>query len=295
MSIENFVKSLMPEFEKSSILNDIENSRKALTEITIPAYTQAEKSMKVAGWKSGTHDYIQQTFVAETKHRNIKDVPGTIILGLNNAVKSLDILSGLVEDNFRQEVTAASLTYKKAAIIQVISAITMFGDYALRLLNILLIAETKGMSSEEFRTSKQREFVYLNRDLRAFCAVLKIMLDGPAKVKSQISGSAELIIHPDKATAVKAVQGPSAVNAFPALGFTVIWNPIYHIRMRWAEFQVARLRAAKERKEILQLRLLYLERQREGKSDAALERQIEYTQNRINDMDYKIHELTLGD
>lgn len=65
-------------------------------------------------------------------------------------------------------------------------------------------------------------------------------------------------------------------------------NPIYHIRMAIAEWQVARYNAAIEEKRALEYRLLALKASSDGKKDAKLEEAIEYSEARLAKLNYKL-------
>ena len=58
--------------------------------------------------------------------------------------------------------------------------------------------------------------------------------------------------------------------------------------MRWAENQADAYKLALEEKRMLEYRLLLLKRQREGKTDAKLEKEIAIIEDRIARLAYKI-------
>ena len=65
-------------------------------------------------------------------------------------------------------------------------------------------------------------------------------------------------------------------------------NPIYHIRIRIAEWQAAKYQEAKEERSMVELRLLSLKELKSGKDNARLEQQIEYNQERLSKLTAKI-------
>lgn len=292
MSIERFVQAMLPEFDKANINNDITSTRTVIVDLAIPAFEAAVKWDKDFKFKSGVFEGVNKEITVGARIKDNKSLVQRVLHGLKNAQANLDVLSQLVDDNFTQEVTAVSMTYKKANILQLVSAISSFADYSLKLLNILYICEANNYSYTQFRAERQREFIYLNKNMTGFVATLAACYNGPKDVAKAIDNSAELLVDETKSAAYRQTMEGGKLNAFSALNFTVILSPIYHVRMRIAEWQVARIKAARERKEVLQLRLLHLERQREGRKDAGIERQIEHTQSRIDDLDYKIKELT---
>jgi hypothetical protein len=58
-----------------------------------------------------------------------------------------------------------------------------------------------------------------------------------------------------------------------------------------AEWQANRYKAARDTKRLLELRLLNMQMQQQKTPDAALEKDIEYTTNRIKNLDFKIKDM----
>ena len=74
--------------------------------------------------------------------------------------------------------------------------------------------------------------------------------------------------------------------------FIPAWlNIIYHVRLGIAEWQVGRYNAAKEELKVIQLRKLHLERLRDGKADAAIEKEIAYLEERAQKLNYKLRQM----
>lgn len=293
MSIESFVSAMLPEFDKQKIKAQLETTRRELIELAIPSYEAAVTWDKQFHFKSGTYDYLLTSIRSSIKVTG-KTMPAMVLNCLKNANANLDILGALVDNQFQSEVTAASITYKKANILQLISGISMFVDMSLKMLNVLYIAESSQMSRTAFLAETQREFVWIKKNFSAWLATADV-LNLPVKgVGNAIDSTSEMVVDPAKTMAYRQTVGATALSPFPSLNFSVILSPVYHISMRIAEWQVRRYKAAKVRKEILELRLLALQKEREGKKDAALEKQIVYTQGRINDLDLDIKDMEEG-
>jgi hypothetical protein len=61
-------------------------------------------------------------------------------------------------------------------------------------------------------------------------------------------------------------------------------NPIYHLRSILAEWQAKRYKYNKERKALLELRLLQLNMKNSNTSDPKVQKEIEYIQSRVDDL-----------
>jgi len=67
-----------------------------------------------------------------------------------------------------------------------------------------------------------------------------------------------------------------------------IGNPIYHIRLFLIDIDLLKLERLKEKKRLLELRLLELQ----GKNDPKIKKQIEYYEDKLNKLELKIEKLT---
>lgn len=61
--------------------------------------------------------------------------------------------------------------------------------------------------------------------------------------------------------------------------------------MMIADWQVSRYKAAQEEKRMLEFRLLKLKLQSTGKADAKLDQNIEYTEQRLQQLNFKLHKM----
>ena len=75
------------------------------------------------------------------------------------------------------------------------------------------------------------------------------------------------------------------------LGFTTVSsNPIYHLRLLVAEAQANRYKEASELKQVLELRILNLAKANQNSPDAHLQKEILYTQSRVDAATAKMRE-----
>lgn len=88
--------------------------------------------------------------------------------------------------------------------------------------------------------------------------------------------------------------GSSVLELLKGSGFVsmsrsgFIGNPIYHLRMWWADFQHSRYESLKENKAATEAILLDLRLKKEGTNDPNLDKQIKYYEEKLESMQYKI-------
>jgi len=181
-----------------------------------------------------------------------------------------------------------------------IESISFATDYANKYLNYIYVIEAAELSeSEENETFLDQinasimpaEVRFLRDRFVDFCTVMDTLSKPTAKLKADFEDIPDVAITAAGDQIVQRSIGPSKLDPFRHGFVPLVMNPIYHIRMRVADYQHYRYEQAKATKDILQLRKLKLERQLAGKPDAAIEKQIEYTQKRIDELTLQIRKV----
>jgi hypothetical protein len=68
-------------------------------------------------------------------------------------------------------------------------------------------------------------------------------------------------------------------------------NPIYHFRLMIAEWQANRYKSYKEKKKLLEVKLLRLRLLREGKRDPKLDKEIDYIESLVGKLEYSMSKM----
>jgi hypothetical protein len=128
-----------------------------------------------------------------------------------------------------------------------------------------------------------------------FCLAVNALGQDKNRIEKAIDNIPEVLLSIDTGEVVVGTFSqdrldPLALHAFSS----TTSNPIYHIRMVFAERQVAKFKRNKELKKVLELRLLNLMSLREDKEDAKLEHEIQYTQGRVKNLDFEIRKMEEG-
>lgn len=289
MKILNYIESLLPTISKDTIAEDISITRSILEETTIPAYSSASDIFK--GWKFKSNE-VEGLFT--TIKRNVDFGRGNVIEGINEAlplvIENLDMMGQMAHKILTEEVSSAGISYRRANILQFIEAVSFVSRYASKLLLYVFIAETHHAGgSESLRsnlTPAENEWVVSNAVY--FARVFAAVSGKPHVVKSQIEDVPDIIVNKDNADILPNTLGAKKIDPF-SMGFIpVVLNPFYHIGLMRAEYQAARYNKAKDELEVVRLRKFRLEKQMEGKSDAALEKEIDYMERRVQTLEAKI-------
>ena len=87
-------------------------------------------------------------------------------------------------------------------------------------------------------------------------------------------------------------EARKTAKSHPEIISTFIGNPIYHLRLLLVDLQMLRLETLKERKRILELKVLELkQKETTGKVDPKLKQQIQYYEDKIKKVNMKIDKI----
>ncbi len=300
MNIVTFFKSLLPNFAKQTVLEDIRADRIILTTVVLPAY---EDALRAFGSRKFVNESLQKDW--EIYRRSVKGAFGSnTIMAIEKSLKpmlsKLDLIEELVEKDYTEDIEGTGITYYKAAVLQMLESIGFASDFAIKYLNYVYVIESAELndSDEETKVIDELNAAIVPADVRFiherfqdFCTVMDVLAKPTDKVKSEFEEIPDITVTAAGDKAVQATMGATKLDPFGHGFVPLVMNPIYHVRMQVAEWQHYRYEKAKQEKEALQLRKLRLERLEQGKHDPAIEKQIEYTQKRIEDLDAHIRKV----
>lgn len=292
MELKNFFISLLPNFEKDRVIEDLRITKAELKDITSPAYNHAMVFMKSWKFKSPQLQGFQDSF-----DRLVKGQGNFIVViskGLPSVLECLEEIESQIERTYLADVASQGLTYAKAQLLQATEAAGFVAKYARKLLDYTYISEAQqfedsGIVMADALTPAQQEWITAN--FVNFCTAFSALSGQPDDLRKKLADIPDVVVTQDNLQTLPHSVGMTKIDPLK-LGLIPIWmNPIYHVRMRVTEWQVSRYHAAKEDLKILQLRRLHLKQLSEGKNDVKLVNEIKYMEGRIQDLEYKIKKL----
>lgn len=293
MFLSNFIKFLLPAFEKDRLISDLRVTRGELVELQ-GAYDVASKLLK--NWKFQNEE-VSDKVASFKRIMSTGDNPIVWIdEHLNDVLKNLQQLEDIAVSVLGNSVSGNGLTYKQASVVKYSDAMFLVAKYARKFLNWVYVMETShfGSSKQITDSISKYELKWLDETLVDFCNALKSTSSDPAKVAVGFTEIPEIQVSASDPESLRATVGETKLDPLK-LGFIASKaNPIYYIRMLVAEFQVRRYKEMKEELSLLQLRRMNLEKRKAGKQDANLERQIEYVESRAQKLSYEISEMEAG-
>lgn len=294
MKLQNFLNSLLPNFGKSRLLSDIDCIRKDLNETTLPplkniASTFGSRKFKNE-WVSNTDLLFRQGVSFKYKGNFLN----AIFESVENMVKNVDIVETLVNEYYSDEVVRDGMTLIRVNILQYLETMTFVLRYTRRLLVLVMTMETEEFAAPDDKQDPDytpAELSWVTENMSAFITGLGIMAIDKVALDKRFKTIPDINVNSETVDTTTAVVGVSKMDPF-GFGFIgVKANPIYHIRIAMAEYQVEQYKLAKEQKQSLEFKLLRLKQLDDGKENAKLEKQIAYTQQRINALTFSIKEM----
>ena len=283
MSILKFAASLLPRIGRDRIEEDLGLLITELNTVTIPALKLAQDSLG-KGLKSKEGQAIEKQYRAYIRNPEKGGLISSMLVRMEAASKLLGVLQGHVEKGFEKELFIAGLTLRKATALRLIEITGFASLYCLRLMNYLYIMEANTTGAEHYVTDNMSpgEIKRIKNHVFEFATALNAIGQPTDKVQKTLDSIPEVLVGPHAQTALAAFGAfstdPFALGSMS--GFT--YNPIYHIGLIVGEFQSTRAKQARELRSMLELRALYLERQKTNSPDAGLDQEISVVRGRID-------------
>lgn len=303
MKLLNFVKALLPRLEKDNILEDLRITISELDNVVYPAYQSASEYFKSNKFQSDANQKLSITFYRSFNNNKVirqSNMVGDIYKRLQFIKENAVYVSSQIEELFERDIIADGLTAKKAILIRTAEIISFISRFSSDFLSYLYVNEAVQLNADvedSLRLSKEK-MDFIEKNLSKFSAALSDLGIPNKDFTKIILEVPELNVGGKFSHAVAGVYKETDIDPISTgfiNGFT--YNPIYHIRLTIAEWQAGRYKANKDKKKMLELRLLHLKLQQENKNDSKLEQEIIYIQSRIDKLERYINtvEKELGE
>lgn len=294
MNILKFLQGLVPSFERRRVLEDLHFKSDELKETVLPCYKQAADSLSSFQFQ----DAELKKWAAKFANGHKTGIKGNHIVVIAEVTKRLSdnmhVIERAVNSVFADDIVAAGLTFRKASLLQYIEYIAFFLTYSRKALLWTYIAETSMIDMKPGVISKELskgEMEWLIGNADSFFRVCEMMAIKANAFEKALADIPEMVIRPENLDMVNRTVGESTLDPFRANLIPARGNPIYAIRMRVAEWQVARYDAAKQEKRALEFRLLNMQQSMKGKEDPKVQQAIEYHEARLSRLNFKLKEM----
>lgn len=297
MKIIQFVKGLLPHFEKSKVIEDLRISIGELDSIVVDNYNQASEHFRTNRLKSDNNKDLSDAFYKNfdlQKGSKQASFVGDISKRAAFIKKNAEYVLESVEELFERDIIAEGLTVRKALLIRAAESVSFISKFSVDLLNLVYVNEAIESNAELEESLKLAPATVklVNNNITKFARLLSDYGIPNDSFKKLIQELPEVVINSKTANSVMGLYNEKDIDPFAnsyVVGFT--GNPIYHIRLLVAEWQASRYKANKDKKKMLELRLLHLTLVQDKKNDPKLEQEIAYIQSRIDKTERYLREV----
>ena len=300
INIAGFVKKLLPSFDKGDLESDLEISIEAISTIQ-ETYANLEQIIKVSKFNAKANKDLVKEFYKEIevgKHKvklsPLKNIASDTGILFKNIKANGDYLLKEISDAVNDVVVSQALTAYKANLLRCVAHYYFMTRFALDLANFFYVCEAEDsgmeMSKEYMLNHKQKEFVI--KHMWIYVRMLGVYGNDPEDFKEKLSAIDDVTLPKEQVDEIVDTYGSHKVDMINNLPSGFIGSPIYSIRLIFATWEADRYKNLKDKKKLLELRYLHLKLMKEqNQSDVTMEKEINYLQKRITDIDYKIAKI----
>lgn len=301
MSVINYLGSLLPSYEASSLKDDLDANAKELTGLILPAYEALAEL--IAGGA------IRDKAVAEHSAYFVKEMRDSELVFKNlrnpnmfeyvaETIKNIGTLTPYLRDRIDKDIgrklITNGITFNRQTLLQFCEVIEFFSTYAKIFINYATHAELASVDESRIkvRAVGPDDIEYLQLRRHTFTVVCRILGTPVTKLAAEYGEIPDMAIDADSFKEVQSVIGSSRIDP---MGFASVPFPIsivYHARMKWADYQMDRYDDTVSTAKAVEYRvLLYRKRIDTGEGDASIERLLEIQEDRLMELRRKRERL----
>lgn len=292
-----YIKSLMPHLGKDDVLEDARITKSELELTVIPAVRQAAEHFKVSKFQSVEVKNLSTIFFRNydlAKSSSSVNIASEIYSKLPFVSENLNFIEKEFESVSNPDILTEAITAKKAILIRALDQISFISRYTLDLLTYIYVQETAAADPQaegELGISKitaQRVI----QNVAVFANLLTVYGNKSFMLEKRLDHIPEVLLSEKTVDSVSSTFDADKLDPLNIpFAMNFFYNPIYHVRLIVAEWQASRYKANKDKKKMLELRLLYLKMLGDDKKDASVEKEIAYTQERIDSLEYSMKKM----
>lgn len=293
--IFDFINGLLPGLKKESILEDLRVSLDSYDKNLTPVLdkiTALHKDKFKSQNARDLNDAFNRAYKGAIKGRpnmllTLKEASSNIRVNADFVVKCL-------EEILESNVIPDGITSRKATMIRLAKQITFLVEYSLDLMNVILTNEAIHLNSElqESMEVSKGAMIRVEKNLIRFAYAVADFSKKPDDFVKLYKKMKDIYVGGSNSKNAAAAASEIEIDPYDSrLVHNVAYNPIYHVRMAIAGWQARRYQNAKEKKKLLELRVLQLKAEYDNKKDPKILNEINYTQNRVDKIDRELHEV----
>lgn len=194
-------------------------------------------------------------------------------------------LKTLIDRDMQDTLINKTMNAKSAAIVKILQDIAAMNSYMLDLLYYLIV-------DERITNLPKIKLKRIKEDIPKFTEMFKVYGYNFGTLIEEVRKVSDEPLPEDK-TRIDVIDAILNNNGklvnLPAAGF--VNNPIYHFRMWLVDRDVKKYESLKEKKQLIELRLMELKLEQEDAHDPNLSKQVKYYEEKLADIEYSIEKF----
>lgn len=288
----DFIKTLDPRIQKASVIKDMDAIISEMGSYVLPMVkSMADTSTSAplnSEWFQVFESNIQTGLKTPKRSTNCwLDLYSALLNVQANATQlRTSIEARLQEDTLRDGITAVA-----SNMIRMVAAMSFVCSYTSEACDYLIAQESVHLGDSDDTPPAQAR--YIRSNIEKYVTILKDISIDPKEFAKRFDVIPDVYISEKNRANLSSLYAAKDIDPFANLNLASGWSGgiIYNMRLMWESYHAERFHAMKERKAILELRLLHLNNQRAGSSNPRLQKEIEGLQSRINKYDRKIRDV----
>ena len=280
--IKSIIEDLKNNIKKEDVEKNIEFTINLLDSDVLPALAELS-TIKVSKIQSN------KTIASFGKMCGLRGNANSIFQGLHDffkeATEVLHSIDVLVDKKFPSIVTEATVTGFTGSIIKIVTDLSSMSNFILDFVNYALAEDGAGKST---RIQVER----VKNGMATFMDLFKAYNGSLKSIEKDLPNVSNEILNFDQPnlSMINILLGKTGKMIKLPVTSGFIGNPIYHIRMWMMDRDIEKYEANKDRKRTLELKVLALnmDKSADGVDLNKVNKQIEYYEEKIQDLEYKI-------
>lgn len=296
MKIFSFIKALLPHMAKDQILEDLRITAGEFDQIVAPNYRHGAEYFRISKMKSAVNKELSDDFYRALGKGGVPrqaSIVGEVAARMSYLQDNLAYVAAQIEAIMERDVISEGLTAKKAILVRAASQFSFISRYASDLLNYVYVHETMEYKTEDADDISLAPAVkkHVEKDIKIFAMLLSDYGIPNKDFVKIIDGLPDVMVSSRNEAVISSAYRESDIDPFTAVymnGFS--GTPIYHLRLVFAQWEASRYKSNKEKKKMLELRLLHLRLVNEKRGDAKIAAEISYIQSRVDSLERSLRE-----
>ena len=291
-SIFKFINLMSPRIRKAEVQKDLEASIQELAEFAIPMARDLAEQAKVAPFKSKFFNSFASIIYDHVKfERKSQNAWLDISSALSNVQANAESLLKSVNEMLQEDTLKDGVTARGAHLLRVAGAISFVSRFTTEVTDYVLEQEAVSLGDEDSIAPAQAKYLATNVEKYA-----KLLADVSIPVKEfekLFNDLPDVFLSEKTESLVTSMFTLKQLDPFSKMAGMSGWinSPIYIGRMMWETYQAERFHAAKDRKAILELRLIHLQNKQHNENNPRLQKEIEGLEARIRKYEQKIRKV----